>query len=160
MDNFILIDKNTAYYNNEKLKPHIVDAGDPDTWISRFVFFGSNIVVKADNGEFLKNRNKKTHNQCETEISITKKIVKKPYHKLFVPIINYGKIKFEDRKWTYTVSPLLEWSSEEPSLHKDIRLLLEAIDELQLLDICPYTKRNCAVSKSGRLFVYDYGLTA
>ncbi len=116
-------------------------------------------MVKADNGEFLKNRNQKTKNQCETEISIIKKITKKPYRKLFVPIVNYGRIRFEDRTWTYTVSPLLEWSSDDPSLHKDIRLLLEAIDELQLLDICPYTKRNCAVSKSGRLFVYDYGLT-
>jgi len=122
------------------------------------VFFGEGIIIKADNGKLWKSKTMKDNNQCETELSILKKTHGTKYLKLFVPILYYGTTMYQKKKWTYTVSPFLQWSDKHPSKHDDVSLLMEAIDKLQLLDVNPFEKRNCAVTMHDRLYVYDYGM--
>lgn len=147
-----MISDNEAYYERERLYPHIPVDKDIDSWICRKVFFGKNIVVKGDNSL--------VDNQCSTEKKIWNKAKKTKWAKFFVPVLDKGKFAYDCDTWRYVVVPKIEFDYSYLILdHPDIEDFRKCIDKFDLMDIDIEFQRNCAVSKDGRLLMFDYGMT-
>lgn len=142
----IMIDKQKAYYDGERLIPHVLPLEDGIILQTRIVFLGKDIVVKIDDG-----------NQSKKEIGIFKIVKGTVDEKYFVPIIDYGTFEFMDDRYTYVVQKKVKILSRGYDIqkHKDFECFKKRLWSFNVNDI---SYNNIGLNENNELIIFDYGV--